>query len=59
MILGVIEFNESFALFDCLRQAVLNTLNEFDFLSLFIRLFTADDETSLTKLSILRVLFPI
>ena len=54
-IIGIIEFNESYPLFDCLRQSILNTLNEFDFLSLFIKLYNADEENNLTKLSLLRV----
>lgn len=55
--LDVIEFNESYPLYDCLKQSIYNTLNEFDFLALFIKLYSADEESNLTKLSILRVFF--
>jgi fused len=52
----VSEFNDAFPLFDSVRQLVWNTLNEFDWLSSFIDVYSIDDEGSVTKISVLRVI---
>jgi hypothetical protein len=43
-------------LFECVKQATLNCLSEIDWVTLFCRLYTLeDDAANLTRVSILRI----
>lgn len=52
------EFSESLTLFECLKQAITNSLCEFDWISALEKVYKAEDDSNnnLTKISVLRVL---
>jgi len=52
------EYLEALPIFDQLRAAAYQSLNEFDFLAKFVALFNSEDESQhqVTKVAVLRVL---
>jgi len=52
------EFNEALPLFECLKQDIASSLEEFNWDDILIKVFNSEDESSggnLTKVSVLRV----
>lgn len=51
------EFTSCQTMFECVRQSIMNCLFEIDWISLFVRVYKPEEESSsITKISILRVL---
>jgi len=54
------EFNEALPLFECLKQDIASSLEEFNWDEILIKVFNSEDESNngnLTKVSVLRVYF--
>ena len=51
----VSEFNESLQVFESVRQTVWNCFNEFDWLQCLVDIYNSEEDSNLTKVSVLRV----
>ena len=53
----VLDFNEYSTMFECIRQDIINSLLEIDWITLFVKVFQLDDEGNhIVKVSILRII---
>jgi len=53
---SISEFNEALPLFECLKQEIASSIEELDWADILIKVFNAEDESNLTKVSVLRLI---